>query len=239
MNELIVPCNHNLKVFRNCGVKIPISVVPLGIDPKMFPYMDRPSRSKFTFLMLGTLTLRKNPGAVVETFMSLFKDKKDVRLILKTQSKTLPPIKFPGYDIQIIDSHMTPQELRMLYYEADAFVFPSKGEGFGLPPLEAMATGLPTILARNSGMADFSRKKYNYPVPTLKKIDAEMYPRNWGYVGKYYLPNREALKKYMWEVYSKRDESRKVGENASKWVHGHWTYRHSAQKLVQILERYF
>lgn len=46
------------------------------------------------------------------------------------------------------------KELRLLYYQASLFVFPSLAEGFGLPVLEAMACGLPVIVSHIQPLAD-------------------------------------------------------------------------------------
>jgi len=46
------------------------------------------------------------------------------------------------------------EDLALLYNAAAVFVFPSLGEGFGLPPLEAMACGTPVIAANNSAMPE-------------------------------------------------------------------------------------
>src|SRR6185295_2786220 len=46
-------------------------------------------------------------------------------------------------------------DLARLYHEAHCFVLPTRGEGFGMPILEAMATGLPVIVTGYSGHLDF------------------------------------------------------------------------------------
>lgn len=45
--------------------------------------------------------------------------------------------------MHVITRHLSQQELRGLYAAADAFVLPSRGEGWGRPHVEAMAMGLP------------------------------------------------------------------------------------------------
>jgi len=47
-------------------------------------------------------------------------------------------------------------DLRLLYQATDLFVYPSKGEGFGIPPLEAGAMGIPTICSNTTAMEEFS-----------------------------------------------------------------------------------
>src|SRR5207248_6728880 len=50
--------------------------------------------------------------------------------------------------------YVSDKELRCWYAGADVFVYPSLEEGFGLPPLEAMALGTPTIASNNSALPE-------------------------------------------------------------------------------------
>ena len=54
-------------------------------------------------------------------------------------------------------------ELRVLYQQATALVFPSLYEGFGLPPLEAMAAGTPVIAMRISAIPEVGGDAVLYP----------------------------------------------------------------------------
>jgi glycosyltransferase involved in cell wall biosynthesis len=235
MDTLIVPCQHNKSLFAREGVTIPIEVVPFGVDTKQFEKYERPKRDTFTFLMLGTLTIRKNPGMVLSAFLELFKDRPDVRLVLKTSSGTLGHIQMPYDNIKIIDRYSTVDELKCIYRDADAFVFPSRGEGFGLPPLEAMATGLPTIIADNTGMSDYADERYNYPIPVAEKKKAIRFPKKWGNVGNWYEPDYDALKDAMREVESNRNESYKKGLLAADWVRENFTFDKTAEKIRDIV----
>ena len=53
-----------------------------------------------------------------------------------------------------VTGYLPEDELHVLYHEADAFVYPSSYEGFGLPVLEAMAAGTPVLTARNSALVE-------------------------------------------------------------------------------------
>jgi glycosyltransferase involved in cell wall biosynthesis len=237
---LIVTCEHNKALFSSSGVTIPIEVVPLGINPDLFPYYERPTRKTFTFFMWGTLTLRKNPGMVISAFANLFKDNPDVKLVLKTQSGTLGHVEYVDMgDITVIDELWTVEKLYEALKLADCMVFPSRGEGFGIPPLEAMATGLPTIISDNTGMADYTDARYNFTIPTEKITPAQRYPIKWGNVGNWYEPNYDELKDTMDWIYKNRDQAKLIGKQASTWVHDYWTYDNSAEKLVQAIKKHY
>jgi glycosyltransferase involved in cell wall biosynthesis len=111
--------------------------------------------------------------------------------------------------------------------------------GFGLPPLEAMATGLPTIIADNTGMKDYSDDRYNYTVKFSHKSPAQRYPSNWGYVGNWYESDIKDLKAKMLEVYENQDEAREKGKLASRWVHEKWTIEESAKSIISAIEKYY
>lgn len=234
---LLVPCEHNKRLFKQSGVNIPIEVLHLGVDPEMYSYYERPERDTFTFLITGTITNRKNPWSLIKAFLTLFGDNNNVQLVIKTKEGTFPQIS--NDNITIIDKFVTTEELKKIYQDADAFVFPSRGEGFGLPPLEAMATGLPTIISNHTGMAEYANEKYNYPINKYSMIKADNFPKEWGDVGSYYNPDFNELKTLMKYIYDNREEAKEKGKLASKWVHKYWTYDNSAKRLLTILDKYF
>jgi glycosyltransferase involved in cell wall biosynthesis len=108
-------------------------------------------------LAVGTIEPRKNLATLVRAFGLIAKDAAapaDLSLVLagragwlhedflkKVASSALRQrILFTGY--------VTDEELRALYSSCRAFVYPSLYEGFGLPPLEAMACGAPVVASR-------------------------------------------------------------------------------------------
>jgi glycosyltransferase involved in cell wall biosynthesis len=129
------------------------------------------------------------------------------------------------------------EEVMKLFEQADCFLFPTRGEGFGLPPLEAMATGLPTILADHSGMADFCDDRYNYPIRKNKVTPAFRYPKNWGKVGNWFEPDYEELKDLMLYVFDNQEEARTKGKEASDWVLKNWTMDNTADSIISELEK--
>jgi glycosyltransferase involved in cell wall biosynthesis len=64
----------------------------------------------------------------------------------KAEALKLPEVKFLGY--------VPPEELPALYSAAGALLYPSLYEGFGLPPLEAMACGCPVIVSNTSSLPE-------------------------------------------------------------------------------------
>lgn len=244
---LMTPCPQNVEAFRNRGVTVPIHVVPQGVNPEAWPIIDRKDRDQpFTFLMAGGLTYRKNPITAVSAFRAAFPNNPDVRLILKTRAGKIGGAfeswiqKIPRDDrIQIIQSNCSPTEMAQLMAVADCFIWPSRGEGMGLPPIEAMATGLPLICADNSGMSQYLDSKYNFPipckeVPVPKQADGG-YPDQWGDCGNWWEPNFDCFVETMRNVYKHRTHAYNVGMRSASWVREKWTIMHTCQKILEIV----
>lgn len=244
--RILTPCETSKQAFQARGVRVPIHVVPQGVNPDAWPVVDRKHRDQpFTFLIAGGLTYRKNPIGAVRAFLAAFSDVKDVRLIVKTRGGTLGGFQnwlnqIPNDDrIQIIAENSTPQQMFDVFASADAFVWPSRGEGFGLPPVAAMSTGLPVIVSENSGMMQYCDDRYNYPieckeVPVPKQADGG-YPEEWGDCGNWWEPDFDALVESMQEVYKHRVTAYRRGQKAARWVRENWTIGHTCQKILEIV----
>lgn len=239
LTRLWVPSQHCKDLFASSGVVVPIDVIQQGIDPELYSYYERPERDTFTFLMLGKLTIRKNPGMVLSAFLSLFKGNPKVRMVFKTQSGTMGHISMPDENVEIVDRLTSVEETIQFYRDADAFVFPSRGEGYGLPPVEAMATGLPTIVAANSGMLEYTNEEYNYPLKIKGKVPVMHMPKEWGDCGNWWETDYEDLKAKMKFVYDHRKEAKAKGIKSAEWVKNNLTYKQTVEKMIKILSQYY
>lgn len=247
--RIVVPCKQNKEAFENRGVTAPISVVPLGVNPAMWPVLDRRKRDRvFTFLMAAGITHRKNPMAAAKAFVDAFPDEQNVRLVLKTRGvQAAHPFRswsahLPVDDrIEVVCEESTPEQMVNWMWKADCFVFPSRGEGFGLTPLQAMSTGLPVIVSNNSGMSEYCHCRYNYPIPCMQvKVPSQArggYPEEWGDVGDWWEPHHDALVEQMRHVYRQRYEAYDKGLAAANWVRKTWTVRATCEKLIDVVKQ--
>lgn len=181
--HLIVPSESQVDLWRRGGVTKNISVVPLGINPEIWQYQERPRRPEgrpFTILCYGSpLTSRKSPiETVTDVVWPALHDVDDWELILKTRGRVLgaghlfAPM-FEDPHITVISEVMDPVDLARLAYRADVGIALSKYEGYGLPFREMMATGLPVIVAENTGHLEDCIPAYCDPVPSKRVIPAE------------------------------------------------------------------
>ncbi len=136
-----------------------ITVTPLAAsfarEEEAYPLPARP-----TILSVGTLEPRKNIERVVAAFNLIKPRVPDAQLILVgrwgwqsagiRQAIAKSPYK---NDIQVLE-HITNAQKKSIYRQAHVLVFPSLYEGFGLPPLEAMSTGLPVIVSAAASLPE-------------------------------------------------------------------------------------
>lgn len=229
---LLVPSNWCRDIFLAGGIQIPIRVIPLGVDPAMFPFLHRPERKTFTILWQGFHEQdRKGYALVDRAFEEL--DLPNSRIIKKTtpfSSQSLMQWEF-RHNRWDLCKNMTRAELLLLLREADLSVNPTAGEGFGLIPLEHMATGLPVLVSENSGCLDYRNPLYNIGI-TCKGGKSWFGPE----YGEMLVPDFDDLKtKILW-AYGNRSAIREMGKAASGWVHSEWTYEKATDKLLEVID---
>ncbi len=152
---------------------IKVSVVPIGINSQQFRVLTEEEKqfarsrfqipqASFVILYVGSEQRRKNLSTLVHAFSQVRKSVEEVFFLKvgKPQSasgRSSFERELVGCGLEastrIID-YASDEELAQLYGLADLFVFPSVGEGFGVPLLEAMASGIPVLTTRCSSIPE-------------------------------------------------------------------------------------
>ncbi len=102
-------------------------------------------------LAVGTLEPRKNFATLIKGFVTFKKRHPDYKLVIvgkkgwKFKDIEASVEEYNMKDEIIFPGYIKEDELHKLYKLAKVFVFPSLYEGFGIPPLEAMASGCPVV----------------------------------------------------------------------------------------------
>lgn len=235
MDAMFTPSEFVKGVFINCGVKRPIYVVKQGIDMKRFQYIDRPKKDKFIFGTCGVQDERKNWKDLVTAFVSEFEPNEPVELWIKNTNPKFGNFAFRDPRIKIINTFYDLDEMIKLYSLFDCFVFPSHAEGSGLPPREAMATGLPTILTNWSGLAEVCDENLNYPLtPVAIDFPEADYRRieQPGFQARIDVTELMYLMRY---VYEHQDEAKAKGLKASEVMRRDWNWDMAASHMLKIL----
>ncbi len=259
MDEIWVPSDFNLETFSRSGVerkklfKIPgsihISAYPMDAEP--LPIKGR----GFNFLSVFDWILRKGWDVLLRAFLEEFRPDEDVALVLKVWSSfgrtveqlreeaesylrsqglasRLPP------NIVFLYANLPEDQLPRLYRAVDAFVLPTRGEGWGRPFMEAMLMGLPVIGTRWSGQLEFMNEENAYlidcqvvdvPEPAWREV-----PFYRGH--RWAEPSVSHLRQLMRRVYEERGEARLKGRIARQQIIANFSREKVAQKIKERLE---
>src|SRR5262249_54474337 len=121
-----------------------------------------------------------------------------------------------------------------LYRSADCLVLASRGEGWGMPILEAMACGLPVIATHWSAPCDFLNATNGYPLQVERLVPAKAKcPYYEGF--RWAEPSYDHLRHLLRHVADHRDEARTKGLRAAEEVRARWTWEHSARRILERL----
>lgn len=237
MDYIIVPNNFCKYVFKDAGVTKPITVIPHGVDTEKYSYYERPEREVFTFGILGYLDTidRKGVFDVIQAFASEFDKNEAVRLVIHSSNPNFGYYRnYSDERISVNCDAWNSTQVNQFYRDLDCFVFPSKAEGVGYPPREAMATGLPVILTNWSGLVDVAKVTISYP---LNPSGFEERPDFIHQKGNWALIDIQELMYQMRYVYEHQDAARTKGLKASEYIGQMCSWPIVAKKLVNFIQK--
>ncbi len=146
--------------------KVDSVVVNDGVNTHVFAPSARKANNFKTIMCLGRNDNRKGFFYFLNALKFLHVPSK-LKVLIVTQDINLVVNAPIDIDIEIIHPE-NDKELAACYNRADVFVFPSIREGFGLPPLEAMACGTPVVTTDNGGVSDYAETGKNCIVVPVK-----------------------------------------------------------------------
>jgi glycosyltransferase involved in cell wall biosynthesis len=242
-SAIIVPSDFCVKSFKESGVIKPIYKLNLGTD--CFDSVN-PPEEPFVFGHQNSFVDGDQKGWVLtmKAFLNVFhKTPKDkVMLHLKgrkhrwandtyyiKQALEQPNIKCTIKDL----SH---EEMDNWYERINCFVYPSRGEGFGLPPLESMARGIPTILTDAHSHREFS--DYGIKIGTRGKCPTYYVGRVWHRgIGKWVEPDYAQLEEKMWDVYNNYQKYKVEALNRVPEIKKKFSWDTVIDNLIVLMEQ--
>jgi glycosyltransferase involved in cell wall biosynthesis len=249
VDELWVPSRFVRDVLVRSGVKTTrVEVIPNGVDPNVFSPEgpnSRPQGSrKFVFLFVGGAIRRKGVDVLLEAYQAAFDCGEDVSLVLNVSGATdayrhntltqqlQEIVNDPrSPHVQLLTGTLDDATLASLYRGCDAFVLPYRGEGFGMPLLEAMACGKPVITTSQGPSRDFCSDKTAYRVSAREQGVPEEPPPLGPLVGDFtwFEPDLGDLQRTLRHVYDHPGEAMQRGSAAARSIREDFTWSHIAQ----------
>lgn len=234
-------------ILTRSGVKVPIMTIPNAVD-KDFVTLEAgifalDTKKNFKFFHSSTAKMRKGVDVMLKAYFEEFTKNDDVTLVIKSfpsmdnsidsiinelQTENSPEV------IHINTAEMSEKDLKSLTSSIDCGVFPSRGEGFGVPILECMYLGKPSIVTGYSGYMDFCNEQNSFLVDYKLENAHSSEVVNIG--AKWAEPDYNDLKSKMREAFETRNSNsfNNKGIN-SKAEAENYNYLTSAKKLLNFL----
>ena len=144
-----------------------------------------------------------------------------VRLFARQQMQS-PLDKLPRV---VVLGELSRERLAEAYSAADAFVLPSRGDGLCLPCMEAMATGLPSIITNYSGPASFLTDQNSLPIRVAKV-----------YANRQAEPDPQHLREHMRRVANDRSLAASLGRQARADIIDRFSAQRVSEEVLRLLE---
>jgi glycosyltransferase involved in cell wall biosynthesis len=132
-----------------------IRVAYPGVDARFRPHGPGPSSSVPYVLTVSTLEPRKNLETLARAFALLRARRPELELVVAGAEGWKPPPRVSGAGVRLL-GFVSDDELARLYRGASVFAYASRFEGFGLPVVEAMASGTPAVVSSHPSLDEAS-----------------------------------------------------------------------------------
>ncbi|KAH9593217.1 Glycosyl transferase [Trypanosoma melophagium] len=254
--------NVNLYNPKHC-VRLPLPM-PLGKYYTNLPHLSpKEQQNRFRFLSVMKWEMRKGWDVLLEAYWKAFGPSSPlhhkVSLYLKVKwiwaysgnttdsnigeflanwAKKLPGFtsmdQFPHLVIISGAKYLSEESLRRMYCTVDAFVLPTRCEGWGLPATEAMATGIPVLTTNWGGTTEFMSPNATFAIP----VDGlEEVPDGWRYMtlpgNKWAIPSVNGTRDLMRYVVEHREHARVVGMRGRRRIEEFF----SEEAVADVMDR--
>lgn len=257
-DEVWLPCEWNMNLFKESGVKVPLFKVPHAIDvPDLNTVpnfnLEGISEDTFVFYSIFQWQERKNPYGLLAAYYSAFTGVEDVVLIMKTyrhdhegdqteiRNIILQAKKHMNLDhyprIFLIVENMSKENMMALHKRGDCFVLLQRSEGWGLPHFEAAACGKPVITPGYGGQTDFLSKDNSYVVNhTLCPVTGMGWSPYYRSDQYWCEPDMKHAIETMRYVYKNRSEIKEKGQQARQGIVNEFTWDKVGKGIVDRLK---
>lgn len=263
MDEIWTGSIANSEAIKKCGVTCPIYIIPEAIDTTVDvdtidPYIVENDQVKmgYKFYSMFEWTERKNPSALLTAYFQEFQDVDDVSFTIKTYIDNFTPekknqirayvqalktqlgfVKIPK--IYLFMNLMDRSQIYRFHKSFDCFVSAHRGEGWGIPQMEAMLLNKPIISTNYGGIHEYLTQYDTALLPKYTMIplrgntrNKEWYceDQNWADI------DVKELREFMRMAYEKQDEAKQMGIRSGKLVREKFNFQAVGNAMKKRLE---
>jgi glycosyltransferase involved in cell wall biosynthesis len=225
---IMVPSPQNVELFSKYHPNV--RLVTLGVEPELWHPIPAPPVGRFFDFLIAGRGSRKGTDIAYKAFKTVFRD------FTPTGSQPIPRLHMKSlrghgdfWSDNVVHhvGMLEPLAERDLYAAAHAYIQPSRGEGFGLQPLQAMALGRPTILTDAHGHESFA--KLGIPISAdVSKADYFIY----GNAGEWWEPDLDETCEAMWDVYNNYTFHVEHAARSAETIAREFTWANSADQYI-------
>lgn len=232
---IVVPSPQNVELFGRYHDNV--KLVPLGVNPDIWHYEPRPEPDPFFRFMIGGSGPRKGGDLAQRAFLAAFPEDTPTdgpipRLVVKSPRGS--DDLFAPHRMEMIGGYLSAEEEVDLYRSIHCYLQPSRGEGFGLQPLQAIAQGIPTILTAAHGHETFAHLGFGLS-SELVKSPPEGFLHGDHPEMRWWEPSFDELVDQMRYVYDQYDAALEHARYGAEGVARHFTWRESATRFMSAV----
>ena len=258
VDEFWANSEYERRMFVESGVSPDkVKLVPLGIDPDRFhpdvEPLELATKKTFKFLFVGGTIHRKGPDVLLESYLRTFTADDDVCLVIKDfggdsvyagqtfgekirEAQNLPDAP----EILYLTNELSEREMAGLYTACECLAHPYRGEGFGMPVIEAMACGLPVIVTAGGATDDFATSEFAWRVPSRKQaLGNSVSGMRLVYDGWLLEPDAKVFCQALRGAFENPEKGRERGRAASAHVRKTWTWKNTSVIAAQRLQNLY
>lgn len=231
-----------------------VHVVPEGVDADRYYPVGRPRCNRpLRYLFVGKYEDRKSCTELIDAWAEVMGANTSVELIIKTNYFVDAPDKWQALQNHVnskglnnliaIWGEYDSKQLFDLYATSDVFVFPTKGEAWGLPVIEAAAMGLPIITTNYSAQQDYLADITSSCIfvdYTLGPITCPDYQQHYeptrGSWGNWAIPDPTSLKVALLAAESNYQTLAENATKNSKIIRKNWNWTQSVDQALVAME---
>ena len=256
-DQVWVPSEWGRSVLIENGLDPAIcEIVPEGVDTDRYhPYAPRVNSPIITYLIAGKYEMRKSIIETIYAWAQEFGADPDVELVVKTDHFINKEAKYNELsefidrlkvgNVRVIWGSVSDNDMADLYQQSHIFVLPSKGEGWGLPLIEAAAVGLPIITTWHSAHTEFLQHIRSSVitvehdmVPITCQEYQFFYPTPDGDWGSWAQPRVDSIRQALKKSRDSYDYLHKRARENSHIIRKTFSWAQSADRALQTLQKH-